>query len=232
MSPSKKSKRGEHKRPPAGYTSKPSTTVLTQDPNVAGGTIVPSDSPFIMSTPGRVIIAGPVSMPGQSFDLHAGEIGSQNDTKGQAAAINVSGAPGAPLPDLPPAQIGSSGKDSNLEADSGAGGAGSDSGGQGAQGNPGADGGRITIFTNNVAKGANLSLSADGGNGGKGQKGQAGGQGGPGGPGIFLEHNGPPYPDPISRMTGGAGGRGGRGGQGGPGGKGGNGGIINLTCPT
>src|SRR4051812_48771012 len=102
--PIKKSSRALSTKPKGG-----STTLLTQDPNLKNGVIVPSGSSFDIATPGKVIICGPIFLPGQSFSIEAEQLGTQNDTMGQAAAISVRGQDGAPIPDSSPAAVGSTG---------------------------------------------------------------------------------------------------------------------------
>jgi hypothetical protein len=200
--------------------SKSSITTFTQDPNEVGCTLVPSSGPYVIDTPGNIIICGPISLPGQSFTISAKDIGTRPDSKGQAAAIDVSGAPGAPPADLPPASAGTNGA-------TGPPGPGmwgpvmiypgpAGNGSSGGSGSPGGDGGDININVKNVTPGASLLLKAEGGRGGQGQNGQPGGAGGAG-----AEGNGVVIPA----------GNGGAGGTGGNGGPGGSGGTISISCP-
>jgi hypothetical protein len=237
MSTSKKTKtegKGTAKNsnvvPQSMSAQKGSTTILTQDPNVTGNRIlVPADGPYSLTTPGRVIICGPLSLPGQSLSVECGEIGTQSDTKGNAAVISVTGQNGAPPPaPTKPAANGSDGKQaftgnepSSFPGERGSGGA------AGRPGTAGGSGGTISVIALSVASGTNLTLNAEGGKGGQGQRGERGGNGGKGGT-CFVVLG---MPDAEHLMgtgrvippgPGGQGGDGGSGGVGGDGGKGGN----------
>src|SRR6266850_1407948 len=124
---------------------KGSITILTQDPNVNGGVMVPPDG-YAIATPGAVIICGPLVLPGQDLEIQAETIGTQTDTKGQAAAIDTS-APawnGAPPPPLPPPVSGSNGA-------------------TGATGDSGMNGGNTTIQADTYKLTNPLAIRAEGG---------------------------------------------------------------------
>jgi len=224
---------------------KGSTTILTQDPNAPPNSQkVPPNTSFTLTIPGTVIIHGPLSLPGQIFNLECGIIGAENDSKGNPASISVKGQHGAPPPEpAKPATNGTDGKQaftgnepSSFPGERGANGSASGSG------TAGSSGGTISVVADSVAPGTNLRLNAEGGDGGQGQPGQAGGQGGQGGVCFvvfgpdamsFNPELGPqPGMDYGKVIPPGPGGEGGTGGPGGSGGSGGTGGVINLTCPS
>lgn len=68
---------------------------LTQDASlVAGGAIsVPGNLDLVVYAD-RVVIAGPISVPGRSVTIYAREIDTDNDASGHAASISVDGPAG------------------------------------------------------------------------------------------------------------------------------------------
>jgi hypothetical protein len=202
---------------------------LTQDASlVAGGAIsVPGNLDLVVYAD-RVVIAGPISIPGGNVTIYAREIGTLQDASDRWASINVDGTAGGapPIPATapgqpPPAQnarIGNPYVGPTIDAGTGTTGT---TGATGATGASGTAAGTITIGTARFASNANLYLSATGGAGGQGQTGQGGGEGGAGGNGAYN-----PYRTPLDP---GPGGQGGTGGAGGTGGTGGAAGTIKVS---
>lgn len=205
----------------------PNPLYLTQDPNAPAGYQPVSPDQDLTVFADFVIIDGPLSLPGLTVNIYARQIGTQADSSGNAASIDVSGAAGAapPPPQAPPAP-GATGTSASIQDDNlyPAGNGGDGTGGQaGRTGSAGGDAGSISIYTESFLSGAALTLNANGGVGGQGQTGQAGGAGGVGGAGVWGGYHG------MECASAANGGNGANGGDGGTGGVGGNGGNISVS---
>jgi hypothetical protein len=209
----------------------PQALYLTQDVNAPDTWLTVAAGQDLLVYADTLYIAGPLKLPQSNVVLVARQFGTVTDTSGNAAAIIVSGQPGAPPqpPPVAPPQAGSGGGASGHGP-----GGGGDQGSTGTDGDSGAPGnnaGTITIVAANLLPSLALTVSANGGVGGAGQGGGEGGQGGDGGGGTNWSVYSPPQGENnVYCSNGGAAGDGGQGGAGGAGGMGGNGGTVNFVC--
>jgi hypothetical protein len=179
-----------------------------------------------------VEVRGPLVLPGRFVSIFARVLTGSKDSKGQAAAVDVSGA--APLAaksrvatpaKRSPAEAGSTALSAfgthNDKEKPGKDGANGATGSPGTGGNAGASAFQIEIACSEPDANLQLALIARGGRGQDGQEGQGGQDGQDGGPGA----QGTDGFQGIGLKHGTNGGKGGNGGDGGPGGAGGSGGI-------
>jgi hypothetical protein len=204
--------------------------VLTQESPPPEGSVYVSPDKHLTVYADRVVIRGPVNLPGRRIDIVARELAATKDGGGRAPQLNVGGgpptAPTAPNPQRSRANDGGDPRGDRPTGEHGSDGA---AGADGAAGSTGTDGGMISVRIEHFVRGTQLRLIANGGNGGNAQAGQVGQDAGHGGKGRNGTRR-PRWNIPGEKGTsGGNGGAGGRGGTGGNGGLGGKGGDISVV---